>query len=141
MKTKAKKMSISYERQWVTLWMWRIMRIEEKYVENLNVVWKAKSNVKVKIQWLVLFHYNIQLKKYHHSIIRLVPCDSGWLIWEVSFLFLRRCFSSSHMACRPGFPPIWAVSTIILQYDKGQSENSCLKKREIHTLKKNKCVP
>ena len=43
------------------------------------------------------------------------------------------------MACRPGFPPIWAVITIILQYDKGQSEKYLLKKREIHTLKKNKC--
>ena len=40
------------------------------------------------------------------------------------------------MACRPGFPPIWAVITIILQYDKGQSEKYLLKKREIHTLKK-----
>lgn len=35
------------------------------------------------------------------------PCDSGVSIWEPWFLCLLLCFSSSQMACRPGFLPIW----------------------------------
>lgn len=36
------------------------------------------------------------------------PCDSGVSIWETWFFSLLLCFSSSQMACRPGFRPIWS---------------------------------
>lgn len=36
------------------------------------------------------------------------PCDSGVSICEVWFFSLLLCFSSSQMACRPGFLPTWS---------------------------------
>ena len=38
----------------------------------------------------------------------LSPCDSGVSIWDAWFFSLLLCFSSSQMACRPGFLPIWS---------------------------------